>query len=93
MQVDQVHVFVQVLLVAVDGDFAQLQLFLLRLEAARLQSVDAQHLALLQREAQTLETANKVSVFNDSKDKNNVSPLYSDADRADDPCRAPSPDR
>lgn len=76
MQVDQVHVFVQVLLVAVDGDFAQLQLFLLRLEAARLQSVDAQYLALLQREAQTLESAKKKSVCTGSASETGQGTLF-----------------
>uniref|UniRef100_A0AAG5CP82 Uncharacterized protein n=1 Tax=Anopheles atroparvus TaxID=41427 RepID=A0AAG5CP82_ANOAO len=54
LQIHQVQVLVQVLLVARDRDAAQFQLLLLRLEPGRLQPVDAEDLALLEREREPL---------------------------------------
>lgn len=91
MQVGQVQVFVQILLVTIDGDFAQLQLFLLRLEAGRLQAMDAQHLTLRQRKGETLEdTANSLFVVDaDISALRTIAVPYSGADRAND--RYPAP--
>lgn len=54
LQIDQIQIFVQVLLVSIQWNFAQLQLFFLRFEPSWLQSMNAKHLTLFQSERQSL---------------------------------------